>query len=117
MTILGTQNYAYQNTPPSVPFYIRIRRPDSYTAIDLTQVTTVTADVYLPGAAGAFVLWTFTPVPLETTKDTFVGVRTPDPEDTASIGKTTIIATMWIGSQALPPGEPVILTIRKLAPR
>lgn len=110
-----TQTWAYQNTPATVPFYIRVRNR-AYPGQDMTQVTHVIADVYLPGAAGVAVQWTYLPVTSETTSDTFVGVRTPLPADTAKLGTATIVATPWIGATALQPATPAVLTIRQLAP-
>lgn len=110
-----TENWAYQNSPTTVPMYLRVRNR-AYAGLDMTLVTRVVCEVYLPGAGSTSTTWTFNPVVSETTTDVFVGLRYMAAGDTDKIGKITIIPTPWIGLSPVVPARPVILPVKQRAP-
>lgn len=110
-----SEGWVYQRTPVTVPFYLRVRN-GSYPNLDMTTVTSVVCEVYLPGSPGTAVTWTFLPVVGEMTTETAVVVRYFAVGDTDKLGKITIHPTPMVGAIALVPARPIVLPVRQRAP-
>ncbi len=105
------ETFVYQNSPTSVVLYVEIARGDDYSELDLTTVTSVVAEVYLPGATEA-AEWTFTPVAAETTEELLVCSRAFEEGDTAVVGTISMRLTPFVGDDPTPPTGPLRLLVR-----
>lgn len=103
--------FVYQNSPTSVVLYVEVARGDDFPDLDLTDVTTVVAEVYLPGATEA-TEWTFAPVAGETTEELLVCSRAFEEGDTATVGTISMRLTPFIGDDACQPTGPIRLPVR-----
>lgn len=104
-------NFVYQNSPTSVVLFIDIARGDDYPDLDLTEVTTVVAEVYLPGTTEA-AEWTFAPVAGETTETLLVCSRAFEEGDTETVGTISMRLVPFIGVDPCPPTGPIRLQVR-----
>ena len=103
--------FVYQNSPTSVVLVVEIARGNDYPDLDLTTVTSVVGEVYLPGATEA-AEWIFTPVEAETTEDVLVCSRAFEEGDTAVVGTISMRLTPFVGDDPAPPTGPLRLLVR-----
>lgn len=106
-----SDSFVYQNSPISTSLYVEIERGEAYPDLDLTEVTSVQAEVYLPGETEA-AEWTFEPVAEETTETVLVCSRNFEEEDTAVVGTISMRLTPYVGDDPQPPTGPLRLQVR-----
>lgn len=106
-----SDHFVYQNSPTSVVLTIEIARGDGYPDLDLTEVTSVVGEVWLPGASEA-AEWTFDPVVDETTETVLVCSRAFEVGDTATPGTISMRLVPYITATPCPPSAPIRLQVR-----